>query len=83
MIYNYMKTTFVSFVFILMAQNCWCVSTFQGKEGRLQITQQALPKITCSIRGIKAEFGPMVRNNLHVRGKIVAVALIISQFSAI
>lgn len=74
MSYNYMKARLASLVLILMAQRCCCVSSFQGKEKRLQNAQLALPAVTCSVRGIKAVFGPLVTNKLHVRGKIAAVA---------
>ncbi|XP_047214020.1 zona pellucida sperm-binding protein 4-like [Girardinichthys multiradiatus] len=67
MIYNSAKIRLLSLVLILMARRCCCVSTNQGKERPLQNTQQALPTVTCSVRGIKAMFGPMVKNNLHVR----------------
>ncbi|KAM4716412.1 zona pellucida sperm-binding protein 4-like [Anableps anableps] len=50
-----------------MAQYCCCVSTFPGKERRVQNSHLALPAVTCSVRGIKAVFGPLVTNNLHVR----------------
>ncbi|XP_027897790.1 zona pellucida sperm-binding protein 4-like isoform X2 [Xiphophorus couchianus] len=67
MSYNYMKARLASLVLILMAQRCCCVSSFQGKEKRLQNAQLALPAVTCSVRGIKAVFGPLVTNKLHVR----------------
>ncbi|XP_007560318.1 zona pellucida sperm-binding protein 4-like isoform X1 [Poecilia formosa] len=67
MSYNCMKARLVSLVLILMAQGCCCVSSFQGKEKRAQNAQLALPAVTCSVRGIKAVFGPLVTNKLHVR----------------
>ncbi|XP_043956525.1 zona pellucida sperm-binding protein 1-like isoform X1 [Gambusia affinis] len=67
MSYNYMKGGLVSLVLILMAQRCCCVSSSQGKEKRVQNAQMALPAVTCSVRGIKAVFGPLVTNKLHVR----------------
>ncbi|GLD45952.1 zona pellucida sperm-binding protein 4-like protein, partial [Lates japonicus] len=50
-----------------MAQHCWCFSAVQVKETPEQRPPLALPTVSCSARGIKAVFGPSVKNNLHVR----------------
>uniref|UniRef100_A0A3Q2NZU8 Zona pellucida sperm-binding protein 4-like n=1 Tax=Fundulus heteroclitus TaxID=8078 RepID=A0A3Q2NZU8_FUNHE len=66
MIHNFEKTNFVSLVLMLMAKHCCCISAIQWKEP-VQNPQLALPKVTCSVRGMKAVFGPLVTNNLYVR----------------
>lgn len=30
--------------------------------------QLALPKVICSVRRMRAAFGPMVKSNIHVKG---------------
>lgn len=56
----------ISLIFAFMARRCWCFSTFQVK-GTLE--QLALPKVSCSPRRMRAAFGPMVKSNIHVKGK--------------
>lgn len=68
--YQSAKRYWISLVFAFMAQHCWCFSAVQVKETPEQRPQLALPRVSCSARGIKAVFGPSVKNNLHVRGKI-------------
>lgn len=67
--YKYVKITLMWFLVDLMAQRC-CVSSQQVKKNsRERKTHLALPAVTCSVRGIRAVFGPLVKENLHVTGK--------------
>ncbi|GAA6215546.1 zona pellucida sperm-binding protein 4-like [Lates japonicus] len=65
--YQSAKRYWISLVFAFMAQHCWCFSAVQVKETPEQRPPLALPTVSCSARGIKAVFGPSVKNNLHVR----------------
>ncbi|CAJ1075792.1 zona pellucida sperm-binding protein 4-like [Xyrichtys novacula] len=47
-----------------MGQYCWCFTAVQVKKTPEQL---ALPRVTCSARGIRAVFGSQVKSNLHVR----------------
>ncbi|XP_028268446.1 zona pellucida sperm-binding protein 4-like [Parambassis ranga] len=57
------------FLFLtFMVQLCCCAPTIHRKTTPAQgMSQLALPKVSCSVRGIKAVFGPRVKNNVHVR----------------
>ncbi|XP_040918237.1 zona pellucida sperm-binding protein 4-like [Toxotes jaculatrix] len=57
----------ISLVFALAGQHCWCFSTVPMKKTPEQKRARlALPRVTCSARRIKAVFGPLVKNNIHV-----------------
>ncbi|XP_037545415.1 zona pellucida sperm-binding protein 4 [Nematolebias whitei] len=63
---KYVKITLIWFLVDLMAQRC-CVSSQQvRKNSRGHKTHLALPTVSCSVRGIRAVFGPLVKENLHV-----------------
>ncbi|XP_071396052.1 zona pellucida sperm-binding protein 4-like [Centroberyx affinis] len=49
--------------------SCRCVSLVQRGKTPEQRTQQALPRVTCSARRIRAVFGPLVQSNLHVKDR--------------
>ncbi|XP_032392559.1 zona pellucida sperm-binding protein 4 [Etheostoma spectabile] len=44
---------------LLLAQPCWCFSAVPK--------QLALPRVSCSVRRIRAVFGPLVKSNIHVK----------------
>lgn len=48
----------------------WLCHALVRKEKSLeQNAEDALPKVTCSSRRMRAVFGPLVQDNLHVKGK--------------
>ncbi|XP_074552954.1 zona pellucida sperm-binding protein 4-like isoform X2 [Halichoeres trimaculatus] len=47
-----------------MAQHCWCLTAAQVKKTHEQL---ALPRVSCSVRRIRAVFGSLVQSNVHVR----------------
>ncbi|KAG7216212.1 hypothetical protein INR49_029061, partial [Caranx melampygus] len=63
------KCYLISMVIALVAQHCCSVSPVQ----RRKTPELALPRVTCSARKIKAVFGPLVKNNIHVRDLIGAI----------
>lgn len=67
---NYPSAKFclVSLIFVFTAQQCF--STVQKRKTPEQRSQLALPRVTCSPRRIKAVFGPLVKSNIRVKGKI-------------
>ncbi|XP_061567205.1 zona pellucida sperm-binding protein 4-like [Cololabis saira] len=50
-----------------MARHCLGDSTIQRKKSFEQRVHLAMPTVTCSARGIRAGFGPLVKNNVRVR----------------
>lgn len=56
----------IPLVCALMAQHCCSFPEVQLKR---TLEQLALPRVTCYVRRIKAVFGPMVKSNIHVKGK--------------
>lgn len=65
--YHCAKLYLISFIFACTAQHCWSFSTVRMKKTPEQL---ALPRVTCSARRIRAVFGPLVKSNIHVKGKI-------------
>lgn len=65
--YHCANLCLVSLIFGLLAPHCWCFSAVQVKKTTKQLS--VLPKVTCSARRIRAVFGPLVRSNIHVKGK--------------
>lgn len=41
-------------------------------------SEQALPRVTCSDGRIRAVFGPLVKSNIHVKGKIAFFVAILN-----
>nr|XP_015800779.2 zona pellucida sperm-binding protein 4 [Nothobranchius furzeri] len=60
------RMRWICLLLVLMAQRCCSVSPVQKKKTPAQKSQLALPTVTCSVRGIRALFGPLVKNNLRV-----------------
>lgn len=60
------KLCLVAFIVVFMAHQCGCLT------GQVRKTpeQLVLPRVTCSPRRIRAVFGPLVKSNIHVKGKI-------------
>lgn len=58
----------IPLVCALMAQHC---CSFPEPQLKRTLEQLALPRVTCYVRRIKAVFGPMVKSNIHVKGKNV------------
>lgn len=58
----------IPLVCALMAQHSCSLPELQLKR---TLEKLALPKVTCYVRRIKAVFGPMVKSNIHVKGKNV------------
>lgn len=51
----------IYFLLLFLAQLGWCFSVVRAE-------QLALPRVTCSVRRMRAAFGPMVKSNIHVKG---------------
>ncbi|XP_013868392.1 zona pellucida sperm-binding protein 4 [Austrofundulus limnaeus] len=67
MTYYCVKLTLTWLTVSLMTERC-CGSSAHQLRGKApeQKTHLALPTVSCSARGIRAVFGPLVKNNLHV-----------------
>ncbi|RVE69142.1 hypothetical protein OJAV_G00074970 [Oryzias javanicus] len=61
------KLCLLSFLSALAAQLCGCGSDIQRRRSSEQRTHLALPTVTCSEKGMRAAFGPLVKDNLRVR----------------
>ncbi|KAM3598552.1 uncharacterized protein V6R79_019506 [Siganus canaliculatus] len=59
-----MNRCLIPIILAFMVQHCWCFSTSQMKKTP---EQHALPRVTCSARGMRATFGPRVKNNIYVK----------------
>lgn len=57
-------------LFTVMARRCVCLSLDHRKKTLEQWKQLAMPRVTCSVRGIRAVFGPLVKNNVYARGEV-------------
>lgn len=64
---NCVRPILIASVFALITQHCWGFSATQMKK---PLEHLALPRVTCSARRIKAIFGPLVKSNIHVKGKL-------------
>lgn len=62
------KLCLVSLLSALAAQMCGCSSDIQRRRSS-ERTHLALPTVTCSEKGMRAAFGPLVKDNLRVRGR--------------
>ncbi|XP_004071854.1 zona pellucida sperm-binding protein 1 [Oryzias latipes] len=60
------KLCLVSLLSALAAQMCGCSSDIQRRRSS-ERTHLALPTVTCSEKGMRAAFGPLVKDNLRVR----------------
>ncbi|XP_017272060.1 zona pellucida sperm-binding protein 4 [Kryptolebias marmoratus] len=70
MTYSFIKITLGLLLLSLMVQRCCVSSTRQVRRGTpAHMSHLALPTVSCSVRGIRAEFGPLVKTNLHVTDK--------------
>ncbi|XP_058509394.1 zona pellucida sperm-binding protein 4-like [Solea solea] len=80
MMYNRAQLCWLCVALAFVAQQlCWSVScTKEVKKTPEHRQQLVLPRVTCSARRIKAVFGPLVRNNIHVR-EMSGVAVPVSQ----
>ena len=58
-----MKYCSVQMSVLLLTVGGWCLSLHD------QTTREALPRVACFRRRIRAVFRPLVRTNLHVEGK--------------
>ncbi|KAM6905381.1 zona pellucida sperm-binding protein 4-like [Xenentodon cancila] len=67
MIYLLKKVCLICLLFTFMAGRCFGDATIQRKKSPEQRVHLAMPTVTCSARGIKAVFGPLVKNNVRVR----------------
>ena len=70
MSYHLVKLCLISLLAAFVAQPCSCYSAIQTKQKPVQRTHLALPAVTCSARGIRAVFDPLVKNNVRARSKI-------------
>ncbi|KAM4530060.1 zona pellucida sperm-binding protein 4-like [Odontesthes bonariensis] len=67
MSYHSVKLCLISLLVAFVAQRCCCHSAIQRKKKPDQRTHLALPTVTCSARGIRAVFDPLVKNNARVQ----------------
>lgn len=73
MIYIRVQVVWLFAALALVSQLCWSHSAAQMKKKTTERRQQLLlPRVTCSARRVKAVFGSMVDENIHVRGKVTA-----------
>lgn len=73
MIYIRVQVVWLFVALALVSQLCWSHSAAQMKKKTTERRQQLLlPRVTCSARRVKAVFGSMVDENIHVRGKVTA-----------
>lgn len=73
MIYIRVQVVWLFVALALVSQLCWSHSAAQMKKKTPERRQQLLlPRVTCSARRVKAVFGSMVDENIHVRGKVTA-----------
>lgn len=64
---NCARLILIALVSALMVQHCWAFSAAQMKKA---LEHLALPRVNCSARSIKAIFAPLVKSNIHVKGKL-------------
>ncbi|XP_016896046.1 zona pellucida sperm-binding protein 4-like isoform X2 [Cynoglossus semilaevis] len=70
MIYIRVQVVWLFVALALVSQLCWSHSAAQMKKKTTERRQQLLlPRVTCSARRVKAVFGSMVDENIHVRDK--------------
>ncbi|XP_006797993.1 zona pellucida sperm-binding protein 4-like [Neolamprologus brichardi] len=65
--YRSIKICATLLLFTVMARRCVCLSPDHRKKTLEQRKQLAMPRVTCSVRGIRAVFGPLVKNNVYAR----------------
>ncbi|XP_039467185.1 zona pellucida sperm-binding protein 4-like isoform X2 [Oreochromis aureus] len=65
--YRSIKICATLLLFTVMARHCVCLSSDHRKKTLEQRKQLAMPRVTCSVRGIRAVFGPLVKNNVYAR----------------
>ncbi|XP_063326580.1 zona pellucida sperm-binding protein 1-like isoform X2 [Pelmatolapia mariae] len=65
--YRSIKICAILLLFTVMARRCVCLSPDHRKKTLEQRKQLAMPRVTCSVRGIRAVFGPLVKNNVYAR----------------
>lgn len=71
------KITLIWFLVDLMTLLCRVSCSRQVRKSSPEHkTHLALPTVSCSVRGIRAVFGPLVKENLHVTGKTAPHTLI-------
>ncbi|XP_042361429.1 zona pellucida sperm-binding protein 4-like [Plectropomus leopardus] len=69
------KLCLISLLFAVIAEPCWCFSTV--KQVKKTPEQLALPRVTCSVRRMRAVFGPLVKSNIHVKDRTGATIAVL------
>lgn len=77
--YRSIKICATLLLFTVMARRCVCLSPDHRKKTLEQRKRLAMPRVTCSVRGIRAVFGPLVKNNVYARD-VTGATVPVSQY---